>query len=79
MVVFFLFFEGWFFFGFKGLVEGGAMVSEEHANFIVNTGEATAGDILRLIQRIQEKAFVERGIRLKTEVQIVGVEQARDD
>ena len=65
--------------GFKGLVEGGAMVSEEHANFIVNTGEATAGDILRLIQRIQEKALVERGIRLKTEVQIVGVEQARDD
>ena len=60
--------------GFKGLAEGGAMVSEEHANFIVNTGEATAGDILRLIQRIQEKALVERGISLKTEVQIVGGE-----
>ena len=60
--------------GLKGASEGGAMVSEEHGNFIVNKGGATAGDILRLIGRIQERALTERGIELKTEVQIIGGE-----
>ena len=64
--------------GLKGASEGGAMVSEEHGNFIVNKGGATAGDILRLIGRIRERALTERGIELKTEVQIIGGED-RDD
>ena len=50
------------------------MVSEEHGNFIVNKGGATAADILRLICRIQERALTKRGIELKTEVQIIGRE-----
>jgi len=60
--------------GLKGATEGGAMVSEEHGNFIVNKGGATADDILRLIGRIRERALTERGIELQTEVQIIGGE-----
>jgi len=63
--------------GLKGATEGGAMVSEEHGNFIVNKGDATAGDILQLIDRIREKALSERGIELQTEVQIIGREDGR--
>ncbi|MBC8243234.1 MAG: UDP-N-acetylmuramate dehydrogenase [Verrucomicrobia bacterium] len=65
--------------GLKGASEGGAMVSEEHGNFIVNNGGATADDVLRLIGRIRERALTERGIELQTEVQIVGGEEARGD
>jgi UDP-N-acetylenolpyruvoylglucosamine reductase len=54
------------------------MISEEHGNFIVNKGGATADDILRLIGRIRERALSERGIELQTEVQIIGGEE-RDD
>lgn len=64
--------------GLKGASEGGAMISEEHGNFIVNKGGATADDILRLIGRIRERALSERGIELQTEVQIIGGEK-RDD
>ena len=64
--------------GLKGASEGGAMISEEHGNFIVNKGGATADDILRLIGRIRERALSERGIELQTEVQIIGGEE-RDD
>jgi UDP-N-acetylenolpyruvoylglucosamine reductase len=63
--------------GLKGATEGGAMVSQEHGNFIVNNGDATAGDILRLIDRIRERALGERGIELQTEVQIIGREDGR--
>lgn len=58
--------------GFKGARVGGAAVSHEHANFIVNDGGATAGDVLQLIEQIRRKAREERGIELETEVQIVG-------
>ena len=54
------------------------MVSQEHGNFIVNNGDATAGDILRLIDRIREKALSERGIELQTEVQIIGGEDRHE-
>ena len=63
--------------GLKGAIEGGAMVSQEHGNFIVNNGDATAGDILRLIDRIRDRALGERGIELQTEVQIIGREDGR--
>ncbi len=62
--------------GLKGSVVGGAQVSEKHANFIINTGSATAQDIERLIGRIRETVEMQSGIRLKTEVHIVGVEEA---
>jgi UDP-N-acetylenolpyruvoylglucosamine reductase len=58
--------------GFKGTRIGGASVSKEHANFIVNEGGATAGDILALIEQIRRRAREERGVELETEVQIVG-------
>jgi UDP-N-acetylmuramate--alanine ligase len=51
---------------------GAARVSEVHGNFIVNDGGASAAEVLALIARIKEKAFAVRGIRMETEVQIVG-------
>ncbi len=58
--------------GLKGLRVGGAMVSEKHANFIVNTGTATARDILDLMAVVQEKVLHRSGILLEPEVQILG-------
>ena len=60
--------------GLKGSRIGGASVSEVHGNFIVNEGSATAGDVLRLIETIREKARRERGIELETEVEITGTD-----
>lgn len=58
--------------GLKGLSIGGAQVSEKHANFIVNTGEATAADIEALILLVQQKVELAHGVRLQPEVHIVG-------
>lgn len=58
----------------KGLRVGGAVVSAEHGNFIVNDGGATARDILDLITEIRRRALVERGVELETEVQVLGGE-----
>ncbi|HSS47254.1 MAG TPA: UDP-N-acetylmuramate dehydrogenase [Burkholderiales bacterium] len=58
--------------GLKGLRFGGAEVSAKHANFIVNTGGATAADIEALIQKIQLTVAQECGIKLETEVRIIG-------
>lgn len=60
--------------GLKGAREGGAAISELHANFIVNTGGARAGDVLRLIERAREAVRAQFGIALETEVKIVGAE-----
>lgn len=59
--------------GFKNFCVGKARVSEVHGNFIVNDGGATADEILTLIDEIRAAADRDRGIRLETEVQIVGV------
>jgi UDP-N-acetylenolpyruvoylglucosamine reductase len=58
--------------GLKGTRCGGASVSLEHANFIINDGTATAQDILDLIELIRERARRERGVELETEVEIIG-------
>lgn len=58
--------------GLKGLRVGGAEVSTLHANFIVNTGNATAEDVLTLIKRIQQIVEQRTGIRLVPEVLEVG-------
>jgi UDP-N-acetylenolpyruvoylglucosamine reductase len=58
--------------GLKGARVGGAVVSQEHGNFIVNDGNATARDVLELISILKAKAKAERGIELRTEVEIVG-------
>ena len=58
--------------GLKGLKVGGAMVSNQHANFIVNTGNACAWDIEKLIACIQKRVKAKFGVFLETEVRIVG-------
>ncbi len=58
--------------GLKGESEGGASVSAVHANFIVNAGGATAADIETLIQRVQNRVEQLHGVRLQTEVRMVG-------
>ena len=58
--------------GLKGHSIGGARVSEKHANFIVNTGMATAADIEMLYQYVQRRVKDIYGINLKTEVWVVG-------
>ncbi|AWB45364.1 UDP-N-acetylenolpyruvoylglucosamine reductase [Paenibacillus sp. CAA11] len=58
--------------GLKGLRVGGAEVSTLHANFIVNNGQATAGDVLTLIQTIKETIQQQNGIALVPEVFLVG-------
>lgn len=58
--------------GCKGMVVGKAEVSAKHANFIVNTGGATASDVLELIKKIRDRVFEKEGILLETEIKIVG-------
>ena len=59
--------------GFKGQSEGGAMVSEYHANFIYNKGGATAEDVLKLAARMRAAAFEQAGAELDLEVQCIGL------
>lgn len=58
--------------GLKGARVGGAVISAEHGNFIVNDGGATARDVLALIATAKMKAKTVRGIDLETEVEIIG-------
>lgn len=58
--------------GLKGWREGGAIVSERHANFIVNEGRACAADIERLIMRVQAAVQERAGVLLEREVRIMG-------
>ncbi|SFK31214.1 UDP-N-acetylmuramate dehydrogenase [Methylophaga sulfidovorans] len=58
--------------GLKGLTIGGASVSDKHANFIVNNGEATAADIEALIFEVQQRVEQEHGVKLIPEVHIIG-------
>ena len=62
--------------GLKGTRRGGAVVSPVHGNFIINDGGATASDVLQLIDLIKSRAKAERGIELRTEVEIIGEEGA---
>jgi UDP-N-acetylmuramate dehydrogenase len=59
--------------GFKGETEGGAMVSEHHANFIYNRSGATAVDVLRLAARMKAAALDRVGVELDLEVQCIGL------
>jgi UDP-N-acetylmuramate dehydrogenase len=58
--------------GLKGYTIGGAKISEQHANFIVNTGKAKAKDVLDLIQFVKKTIYELHGIHLRTEVEIIG-------
>ncbi|MFN2308158.1 MAG: UDP-N-acetylmuramate dehydrogenase [Gammaproteobacteria bacterium] len=59
--------------GLKGHCIGAACVSDKHANFIINTGGARAADIEALIAHVRDSVAREQGVRLETEVRIVGV------
>ena len=56
----------------KGKSIGGAKVSEKHAGFIINTGNATTNDILELIKYCQNKVFEKFSVELVPEVRIIG-------
>ena len=61
--------------GFKGMSIGGAQVSETHANFIINTGHATARDVVMLMTKIRKRVREEYGIELKPEIKFLGFRQ----
>ena len=57
--------------GLKSMTIGGAQVSEKHAGFIVNTGEATASDVRRLVEHIKNEVFLRTGVELQCEIRYV--------
>lgn len=61
--------------GLKGYSVGGAQVSEKHSGFVINKGGATAADIRRLCRDVQEKVLALYGVRLETEIKMLGFEK----
>ncbi|UJS16041.1 MAG: UDP-N-acetylmuramate dehydrogenase [Candidatus Jettenia sp.] len=61
--------------GLKGTRIGNAEVSKKHANFIINTGNAQAADILQLIRYVQEEVKRKLGYTLETEITIIGEQE----
>lgn len=60
--------------GLKGFTVGGAQVSDKHAGFVVNTGNATAKDVLELIGKVQDRVFEKHRVKLFPEVRVLGEE-----
>ena len=60
----------------RGLTRGGAVVSEKHCNFLINTGEATASDIEGLGEEVRRRVMAGTGIDLHWEIRRVGVPAA---
>ncbi|HPD01711.1 MAG TPA: UDP-N-acetylmuramate dehydrogenase [Acetivibrio sp.] len=58
--------------GLRGYQIGGAQVSDKHCGFIVNTGNATARDIINLIKHVQATVKMKFGVEMQTEVKIIG-------
>jgi UDP-N-acetylmuramate dehydrogenase len=65
--------------GAKGLRLGGAQVSEKHSNFIVADPGASSSDVWRLIERVRALVESHTGIRLETEVELMGAVADADD
>jgi UDP-N-acetylmuramate dehydrogenase len=61
----------------RGLRIGGAMVSEKHTNFLINTGNATATDIETLGETVRRRVRETSGIELRWEIRRIGVEASR--
>ena len=62
--------------GCRGLARGGAMVSEKHCNFLVNTGTASAADIEGLGEEVRRRVYETSGVRLEWEIRRIGVTTA---
>ena len=60
--------------GLKGFAVGGAQVSDKHAGFVVNAGDATAQDVLALIRQVQDRVFEKHHVKLFPEVRVLGEE-----
>ena len=58
--------------GLKGLSVGDAQVSHKHAGFVINTGSASAKDVLDLIAEVQRRVYDQHGIHLEPEVRMIG-------
>lgn len=58
--------------GLKGYRIGDAQISEKHAGFIINLGNATAADVIKLIKLVQDKIYKEKGIKLEPEPRFIG-------
>lgn len=58
--------------GLKGCSVGGVQVSEKHAGFLINTGNATCFDLKRLIEKIQQEVFITHGVSLECEIRMIG-------
>ena len=61
--------------GCKGLRIGDAMVSRKHANFIVNCHLASASDVLRLIEEVQQRVFRQFKVELEPEIHMIGIKK----
>ncbi len=57
--------------GLKGLTVGGAQVSEKHAGFVVNRGEATCSDVLELVEQVKRRVLEQTGVPLEMEVKVL--------
>jgi len=58
--------------GLKGFRIGHAMISERHGNFIINLGQATAEDVIQLMEWVEGQVYKKKGISLEREVKVVG-------
>src|SRR4029079_10547066 len=63
--------------GCRGLRRGGAMVSEKHCNFLINTGEATAEDIESLGEEVRRRVERHSGVVLEWEIRRIGIPRER--
>lgn len=65
--------------GCRGLIRGGAQVSEKHCNFLINTGGATAADIEGLGEEVRRRVFAATGITLEWEIRRLGIPAGRPE
>jgi UDP-N-acetylmuramate dehydrogenase len=65
--------------GCRGLIRGGAMVSEKHCNFLINTGGATAADIEGLGEEVRRRVLAATGVMLEWEIKRIGVPAGRPE
>ena len=58
--------------GLRGFQVGGAQVSEKHCGFVINKDQATASDVMNLMNQVSDKVYEEFGVRLQPEVKRLG-------